>query len=306
MAHHPAKLILALCLGLLGCASGPGTSGPKAGAGADGDGQSVLSDSDASSEAGATALADGGAVHETSTGQIGLDGSDAGVTTVADSSVSQDTGGGQVGALDAAGPGGADASAKMDTPMCQTKLSQYQQLQAKALSCDTPFQCTQLGPEGLGCPCQRYYSIKTFDYQNLADVSAEALKKGCKQSCTPEPCPPKVFEVGVCESGGCIDYNATCSELDDMAALAVQAGLACTTDAQCVFGANNDLTCGCSQYLNMNTMGPGKPLFWYMLMLVKAYNAKGCGAGVECACPQPQSAVCEKGVCVTKFKDVES
>ncbi len=188
-----------------------------------------------------------------------------------------------------------------DPALCALKKSQFLGIQAEALKCDTPFQCTKLAPKAMACPCERYYSTRTFAYQNLADISNEAKKMGCKGDCPDGPCPNMDVLVGVCKVGGCIDYDATCKELDEFATLALAEGVKCKLDSECVFAANNDLKCGCSQFYNLKTVGPGKPLFWYMMMLVKAYTAKGCGKNFQCACPMPKSAKCVAGVCATKF-----
>ncbi len=188
-----------------------------------------------------------------------------------------------------------------DPALCVEKNSQFLVTQAEALKCDTPFQCTKLAPREMACPCERYYSTRTFAYQNLADLSNEAKNMGCKGKCPPGPCANMDVLIGVCKVGGCIDYDATCKELDAFATLALTEGAKCSMDSECVFAANNDLKCGCSQFYNLKTVGPGKPLFWYMMMLVKAYTAKGCGKNFQCACPSPKSAKCVAGVCVTKF-----
>ncbi len=291
---------VAVCL--VACAESSEVAGPHGSASSGNDGFGTLSEDGGAKADGK--VADGAVGQDGSQGSVGLDG----VTDPSDdpdAAQAKDGGTAPVGTADAAGADGSSGAADMSaaTPACQTSLSQFDVLKAKALSCDTLFQCTRLGPEGLGCPCERYYSIKTFDYQNLKDVSVVAAKKGCKGSCLPEPCAPKAPQIGVCEAGSCIDYEPTCGELDSMATLALTEGLKCTSDAQCVFGANVDLKCGCSQYLNMETVGPGKPLFWYMMMLVEAYNALGCGAGVECACLQPVKATCKCGNCVTSFQE---
>ncbi len=327
---HPALCLAALLLFAAACADGDEVTGPLGSAGANNDGSGTLTDG-GGADGSVASVDDGtsGSDLDTLSGQVGLDGAmalpdgaillDDGAVLLADGAVvSADSLGTTGGATDA-GPvdtkvppvdagkaadtaTGPDAGWNNESNICKTALTQFDDLQAKALQCDTPFQCTKPGPEGVGCPCERYYSYKTFDYQNLSDVSSAALKKGCLGKCLPEPCAPMAPLVGVCQGGTCYDYDAPCKELDEMAALAVTEGVKCTKDEQCVFGANVDLKCGCSQFLNMDTMGPGKPLFGYMMMLVQAYTFKGCAKGVECGCLLPLKATCKAGVCVTEFK----
>jgi len=305
-------LMLALTLGLaMACSDGGDVSGAQASAAGGQDGSGTLAED---GEAGASGL-DGSATARSdgASGQVGLDGiahvdDGQSADVLADAAaVTADGGGSTLPSPDTSiakdSFTGIPPGSKNDTPYCKTSQTQFDVLQKKALVCDSMFQCVKPGPEGLGCPCDRYYSNKTFDYQNLKDISGAGFKKGCQGKCLPEPCKPMAPLVGLCQAGSCIDYDATCDELDDMASLALTEALKCDSDAQCVFGANVDLKCGCSQYLNMQTTGPGKPLFEYMMMVVQAYNTKGCGIGVECACLSPLKATCKAGICVTQFKD---
>ncbi|MBI5610955.1 MAG: hypothetical protein HY902_18935 [Deltaproteobacteria bacterium] len=184
------------------------------------------------------------------------------------------------------------------TDPCQPKLVKYQTLQDSAAKCTTPFDCFAPAPVSLNCPkCGVFYNGKSADVQNLIDYNAELAAAKCNGVCQSQ-CPDASKQVGVCGSGTCQTKELTCKELDQAASLALAEGAKCSKDSDCTFKVSNTLGCGCPTFVNMTTMGPSKPLFLYMKMLVLAYKAKVCTADTTCACTDPSSAKCVAGVCV--------
>lgn len=181
---------------------------------------------------------------------------------------------------------------------CQAKLTKYMALEAAAAKCSTPFDCYGPAPATVNCPkCTAYYNGKSADTQNLIDYNAELAAAKCSGTCN-SPCVDVTKMVGVCGSGTCQTKELSCKELDQAASLALAEGAKCSKDSDCTFKVSNTLGCGCPTFVNMTTMGPSKPLFLYMKMLVLAYKAKVCTADTTCACPDPSSAKCVAGVCV--------
>ncbi len=183
---------------------------------------------------------------------------------------------------------------------CAVKLSQFADLKAKALACATPFDCYQgAAADGKCQTCQRHYNGKSADTQNLVDMSAVLLSSGCGAMCG-SGCANMATQVGVCSAGQCATKELSCKELDVAASAALAEGAKCKADSDCAFKVSNTLGCGCPTFVNITTMGPGKPLFNYMKMLVLAYKAKVCVPETSCACPDPNSAKCVAGVCVAQ------
>lgn len=209
--------------------------------------------------------------------------------------VAQDDAGPDSGPVDS---GGVDAGpTDSGSGVCAQELTTFEQVKAKALVCATPFQCWHPGPKQEQCPCKQFYSDATLDWKALTDLEVEAKSAGCAGSCSPEPCAPANTQVGVCQSGLCETVTPSCKQLDQLASAAIGQGIKCTQDSECTFKVSSTLGCGCPAYVNVATMGPGKSLFQYMVMLVLAYKTLGCTADVECACPNPNAAHCVAGVC---------
>lgn len=183
---------------------------------------------------------------------------------------------------------------------CATKIAQFDALKAKALACSTPFECYKPGPADGKCQtCQRHYNGNSADSQNLVDMAAVLKTGGCGSDCG-IGCNNMSTQVGVCGGGQCATKELTCKELDSAAAAALAEGAKCSADADCTFKVSNTLACGCPTFVNVKTMGPAKPLFNYMKMLVLAYKAKLCTAETTCACPDPNTAKCVAGVCIAQ------
>jgi hypothetical protein len=113
-------------------------------------------------------------------------------------------------------------------------------------------------------------------------------------------CANMATQVGVCSAGQCATKELSCKELDSAASAALAEGAKCKADSDCAFKVSNTLGCGCPTFVNITTMGPGKPLFSYMKMLVLAYKAKVCVPETSCACPDPNTAKCVAGVCIAQ------
>lgn len=191
---------------------------------------------------------------------------------------------------------------KPDTALdpCATKLAQFDALKAKALACATPFECYKGAPADGKCQtCQRHFNGNSADAQNLIDMAAVLKTGGCGAECG-TGCYNMATHVGVCAAGQCTTKDLTCKELDAAASAALAQGAKCSADADCTFKVSNTLACGCPTFVNVKTMGPAKPLFNYMKMLVLAYKAKLCTAEVSCACPDPNTAKCVAGVCIAQ------
>ncbi len=201
-----------------------------------------------------------------------------------------DTGPLDVGAVDA---GPADAGAN---DPCVQKANLFNATQVKALQCTTQFQCFHPASSQMLCPCQIYYSDATLDWQNLTDVEAEAKPLKCSLQCG-ATCGDMATEVGVCTTGKCETITPTCKQLDAFASAALAEGKKCTADADCSFQASNSLGCGCGTFTSIKAIGPGKPLFKYMLMLVNAYKNLKCTSDVSCACPKLTGSKCVQGLC---------
>ncbi len=186
------------------------------------------------------------------------------------------------------------------TDPCAAKLAQFTKLKDSATTCKEFYECHKLATASANCTdCSLWHSGLSIDTQNLNDYTPEWKKSGCAKACG-GPCTDTVANVGVCTAGKCETKAMTCKELDDAAAKALATGAKCAADADCKFKVSNTLGCGCPTFVNSATMGPGKPLFLYMMMLVKAYKAKACTSEVTCACPDPQSAKCVAGVCIAQ------
>lgn len=191
-----------------------------------------------------------------------------------------------------------DVQPDIATDPCKDKLAQYSALHGKALQCGTPFDCYGPGPASIDCPnCSLFYNGKTMDLQNLIDYTPVLTAAKCNGVCS-GACADMTKQVGVCTTGSCETKELSCKELDQAASLALAEGAKCSKDSDCTFKVSNMLGCGCPTFVNMTSMGPGKPLFLYMKMLVLAYKAKVCTADITCACPDPNSAKCVAGVCI--------
>ncbi len=183
---------------------------------------------------------------------------------------------------------------------CATKLATFTKLKDSAVTCKEFFECHKLSTASANCTdCSLWHNGLSADTQNLTDYTPEWKKSGCAKACG-GPCTDTLANVGVCTGGKCETKSLTCKELDDAAAKALATGAKCAADADCKFKVSNTLGCGCPTFVNVTTMGPAKPLFLYMTMLVKAYKAKACTSEVVCACPDPQSAKCVAGVCIAQ------
>lgn len=192
------------------------------------------------------------------------------------------------------------AKPDVSTDPCAPKIAQFDALKGKALACATPFECFKPAPADAKCQlCQRHYNGNSADSQNLADVAAVLKASGCGSDCG-SGCSNMATHVGVCAAGQCTTKELTCKELDTAASAALAQGAKCTADADCTFKVSNTLGCGCPTFVNVKTMGPAKPLFNYMKMLVLAYKAKLCTAETACACPDPNTAKCVAGVCIAQ------
>ncbi len=173
-----------------------------------------------------------------------------------------------------------------------------------AKKCKSQFSCTELAPACMGCKtCENYYSGDAPGAQPVWDVSSEATQKKCPAGKPATECVDPLKHVGVCamssdpnKGGTCTHDAPKCGELEKRAKAAIDEGMKCTADSECAFQAQTSLPCGCGAFMNIKTIGPGKPLMKYLQMLVKVYNAKKCFNG-QCSCPSFSKAVCEKGVC---------
>lgn len=183
---------------------------------------------------------------------------------------------------------------------CADKLATFNKLQASSLACDKFWQCHKPATASASCPdCQNYHNAMSADTQNLIDYTPEFKKSGCGGVCS-GACMDMVKNVGVCTASKCETKELSCKELDAAAGQALAEGAKCSTDKDCTFKVSNTLGCGCPTFVNITTMGPAKPLFNYMIMLVKAYKAKACTSDTTCACADPNSAKCVSGVCIAQ------
>ncbi len=197
---------------------------------------------------------------------------------------------------DTAKPDAADT----DQDPCAAKQAQFDAVKVKALACSTPFECYKPAPADGKCQtCQRHFNGNSADSQNLIDMAAMLKGNGCGATCG-TGCYNMATHVGVCGGGQCATKELTCKELDAAAAAALAEGAKCSSDADCTFKVSNTLACGCPTFVNVKTMGPAKPLFNYMKMLVLAYKAKLCTAETSCACPDPNTAKCVAGMCIAQ------
>lgn len=256
----------------------------------------------AKSDSAAPADADAGAVDATAdtAAEVAQDAqSDSGATDAVADAAKPDVAPVDTTAPDAA----ADAAAEVaDTAVdpCAAKLALFTALQTKALACATPFDCYQpAAADGKCQACQRHYNGKVADTQNLVDMAAMLKGNGCGSGCG-SGCANLSTAVGVCSAGQCATKELSCKELDSAAAAALAEGAKCKADSDCAFKVSNTLGCGCPTFVNLTTMGPGKPLFNYMKMLVLAYKAKVCVPETSCACPDPNTAKCVGGVCIAQ------
>jgi hypothetical protein len=198
-------------------------------------------------------------------------------------------------------PAGTDAAIAADaTDPCIAPRAAFEAASAAAQVCSTPFDCFALALTSADCTCQHHVNgVNPAVVQSVSDTAKAVAKANCKQACYAD-CLDLTTTVGVCSSGKCSTQNLTCSQLDQAASLALAEGAKCSADADCKFKVSNTLGCGCASFVNVTTMGPGKPLFSYMMMLVTAYKAKGCTSDVACECPPAESAICQAGKCVIK------
>ena len=188
---------------------------------------------------------------------------------------------------------------------CPAKVAAYLATRQAALSCNTFWECTVEAPDGPACPCQVHYSSANLKGQSVVDAEADFKKSGCKAGTCSAPCLDPVKSVGLCQASGvgasaCKTTVPTCKELDALATKTLQEGANCTADADCGFKVSNTLGCGCPTFVNLKTMGPGKPLFVFMIQLVQSYKAQACTSDVACSCPNPNSATCVAGKCMPK------
>lgn len=183
---------------------------------------------------------------------------------------------------------------------CTAKSAQFSKLLTDASVCADFWQCYKPATASANCPdCQLHFNGTAAATQNLIDFTPEWKKSGCAKACA-TPCLDMVTQVGVCSAGACQSKSLTCKELDSAAGQALAVGAKCSADADCTFKVSNTLGCGCPTFVNVKAMGPGKPLFLYMTMLVKAYKAKVCTKDVVCECPDPQTAKCVAGICIAQ------
>jgi hypothetical protein len=189
---------------------------------------------------------------------------------------------------------------KPDVPVgdpCLAKSQQYAEAFKKALQCQNFWECWEKAPVAPTC-CNNFVSGEGVVANNCRDLEAEWKKLGCKASCAPSQCPDlDTAYIGLCKVNQCAMVAPTCKELETYATQALTEGAKCKADSECTFKASNTLGCGCPTYVNVTTMGPGKPLFKFMTQLAKVYNAKKCTTDVACACPNPNSAKCVGGAC---------
>lgn len=183
---------------------------------------------------------------------------------------------------------------------CTAKSAQFNKLLTDASVCADFWQCYKPATASANCPdCQLHFNGTAAVTQNLIDFTPEWKKSGCAKTCS-TPCVDMVSHVGVCSAGACQSKLLTCKELDSAAGQALAVGAKCSADTDCTFKVSNTLGCGCPTFVNVKAMGPGKPLFLYMTMLVKAYKAKVCTKDVVCECPDPQTAKCVAGICIAQ------
>ncbi len=190
-----------------------------------------------------------------------------------------------------------DVAAKDAASGCALKEGEFDATRKKALACATPFQCWHPGPKQMSCPCQQYYSDATIDWQSLNDVQGEATKLGCVGTCSKDACPALDTQIGVCTDKQCQTVTPNCKQIEQLGADAIAEGKKCSADSECTFQAIGSVACGCTTFLNVKSMGPGKPLFKYFVMLVNSYKVLKCTDTVECACQTFKTAHCVAGVC---------
>lgn len=223
--------------------------------------------------------------------------SDSAMADIAVDTAQPDTAKPDTASPDTASP---DTAADVPADPCAAKLAQFAGLKSKALMCATPFDCYQPAVADGKCQsCQRHYNGKLADTQNLIDMGASLIGSGCGSMCG-SGCANMATQVGVCSAGQCATKELSCKELDIAASAALAEGAKCKADSDCVFKVSNTLGCGCPTFVNVTSMGPGKPLFSYMKMLVLAYKAKVCVPETSCACPDPNTAKCVAGVCIAQ------
>jgi hypothetical protein len=183
---------------------------------------------------------------------------------------------------------------------CIAKVKAFDDARGKALACTSPFDCWKPAPLSSKClDCNQFFDGNVPETQGMIDQSSDLKQSGCGGTCT-TACPDMTKTVGVCSGGACATKELSCKELETAANAALAQGSKCSKDSDCTFKVSNTLGCGCPTFVNVTTMGPAKPLFNYMIMLVKAYKAKVCTADTSCACPDPQGAKCVAGICVAQ------
>ena len=181
--------------------------------------------------------------------------------------------------------------------VCLAKTQAFTAARTKSLACANFWECYGDAPEAPSCPCKSHVNGTGVAAQNVYDVESEWKKAGCKAACSTAPCKNLDVTVGVCATGQCQTQAKTCKEIENLAFTALAEGAKCKADADCTFKVSNAVGCGCATFVNTNTMGPGKPLFYYMLMLAKVYKNIKCVTDIQCACPNPNSAKCVAGMC---------
>jgi hypothetical protein len=184
--------------------------------------------------------------------------------------------------------------------LCAGYVNKFKTSADAARKCKTSFSCTDLAAAGVGCKaCEVFYSHDTPGLvQAVHDVSSESTQKKCDPAC-PKLCVDPTKHVGVCGGDGTCTFDApSCQDMEKRFALVAAAAHKCKVDTDCAFQAQVGLPCGCGEYLNIKTMGPGKPLFRYAKMLVMVYNQQKCFSGA-CACPEFNKAKCVSGMCVS-------